>query len=211
MSYRDLKHPTSRKNFAAVVGQNHALILTQCHNHIGCICLASLHCVSSNVSSNGLPERMQSHIDCICLAFLHCASSNVSSNRLSERMHTQTGCICLIFLCPLFLLLKPDWLCFYYNLLVQNPFPAYKKCAVSCNSCFQLKAHWFWIAGTEIESESQNRFSRLRKIGPPIKIINWLISKCHFDIIPLPWSILNTIKCEWNFKEIKIGWFYELL
>ena len=30
MSYRDLKHPTSRKNFAAVVGQNHALILTQC-------------------------------------------------------------------------------------------------------------------------------------------------------------------------------------
>ena len=31
MSYRDLKHPTSRKNFAAVVGQNHALILTQCH------------------------------------------------------------------------------------------------------------------------------------------------------------------------------------
>ena len=28
MSYRDLRHPTSRKNFAAVVGQNHALILT---------------------------------------------------------------------------------------------------------------------------------------------------------------------------------------
>ena len=30
MSYQDLKHPTSRKNFAAVVGQNHALVLTQC-------------------------------------------------------------------------------------------------------------------------------------------------------------------------------------
>ena len=30
MSYRNLKHPTSRKNFAAVGGQNHALILTQC-------------------------------------------------------------------------------------------------------------------------------------------------------------------------------------
>ena len=58
---------------------------------------------------------------------------------------------------------------FYKNLLVQNfdPFPAYKKCAVSCNSCFQLKAHWFWIVGTEIESESQNRFSRPRKFGPP--------------------------------------------
>ena len=34
MSYRDLKHPTSRKNFAAVVGQNHALILTQCHMYL---------------------------------------------------------------------------------------------------------------------------------------------------------------------------------
>ena len=30
MSYRNLKHPTSRNNFADVVGQNHALILTQC-------------------------------------------------------------------------------------------------------------------------------------------------------------------------------------
>ena len=30
LSYRDLKHPTSRQNFANVVGQNHALILTQC-------------------------------------------------------------------------------------------------------------------------------------------------------------------------------------
>ena len=31
LSYRDLKHPTSRKNFASVVGQNLALILIQCH------------------------------------------------------------------------------------------------------------------------------------------------------------------------------------
>ena len=60
-----------------------------------------------------------------------------------------------------------------FDLLVQNfdPYPAYKKSAVSCNSCFQLKAHWFWILGTEIESESQNRFSRPRKFGPPQKII----------------------------------------
>ena len=29
-----LKHPTSRQNFANVVGQNHALILTQCHTMI---------------------------------------------------------------------------------------------------------------------------------------------------------------------------------
>ena len=31
MSYHYLKRPTSRKNFGDVVGQNHALILTQCH------------------------------------------------------------------------------------------------------------------------------------------------------------------------------------
>ena len=31
LSYRDLKHPTSRQNFVNSVGQNHALILTQCH------------------------------------------------------------------------------------------------------------------------------------------------------------------------------------
>ena len=31
LSYQDLKHPTSRQNFANIVGQNHALILTQCH------------------------------------------------------------------------------------------------------------------------------------------------------------------------------------
>ena len=36
------------------------------------ICLAFLHCVFSSVSSNCLPERMQSHIGCICLAFPHC-------------------------------------------------------------------------------------------------------------------------------------------
>ena len=30
MSYHYLKRPTSRKNFGDVVGQNHALILTQC-------------------------------------------------------------------------------------------------------------------------------------------------------------------------------------
>ena len=34
--YRDLKHPTSRKNFTAVLGQNHALIHTQCLNLLKC-------------------------------------------------------------------------------------------------------------------------------------------------------------------------------
>ena len=67
-------------------------------SHIGCICLTFLHCVFSNVSSNGLPERMHSHIGCICSTFLHCVLSNESSNCFPERMHNHIGCICLIFL-----------------------------------------------------------------------------------------------------------------
>ena len=57
-----------------------------------------LHCAFSCVSSNGLPERMQSHIGYICLTFLNCAFSNVSSNRPPHRMHSHIGCICLTFL-----------------------------------------------------------------------------------------------------------------
>ena len=49
------------------------------HNHTGCICLTFLHCVSSNVSSNCLPQKMHNHTGYICLTFLHCAFSNVSS------------------------------------------------------------------------------------------------------------------------------------
>ena len=67
------------------------------YSRIGCICLTFPHCVFSNVSSNGLPERMQSHIGYICLTFPHCAFSNVFSNRFSEWMQNRTGCICLTF------------------------------------------------------------------------------------------------------------------
>ena len=91
------------------------------HIHIGCICLAFLHCGFSYVSSNGLPERMQnhtgcmdwivfsygpsknlgqctqSHIGCICSIFLLCVFSNVSSRHLHKRMHNHTGCICWTF------------------------------------------------------------------------------------------------------------------
>ena len=169
------------------------------------------HCAFWNVSSNRLPDKRHSHIGCICLSFLHCGFSYVSSNRLRDMMHTHIGCICLIFLCPLSLSLKPDWLCFYYNLWVQNfdPFPA--------SSLLQFlfpteSTYLFWIVGTEIESESQNRFSRLRKFGPPKKSIIDILDfpKYHFDRAPLPWSNLNTIKCEYSFKPIKIGWFYGL-
>ena len=51
-----------------------------------------------DVSSNGLPQRMHSHIGCICLAFLHCAFSNVSSSGLLEMRHSRIGCICVTFL-----------------------------------------------------------------------------------------------------------------
>ena len=66
-------------------------------SHIGYICLTFPHCVFSNVSSNCLPERMQSRIGCIWLTFPHCAFSNVSSNGLPEKRHNHIGCICLTF------------------------------------------------------------------------------------------------------------------
>ena len=64
---------------------------------VASICMAFLQCVSSNVSSNCLFERMHSHIDCICFIFLHCVLSNVASNSLSERMHSHIGHISLTF------------------------------------------------------------------------------------------------------------------
>ena len=92
-------------------------------NFIACISLAFLHCEFSNVSSNCLPERMQSPIDCICMTFLHkivfCVFSALGSERvslhwlhlfyfsplcfsnvfsgLSEMMQRHTACICLTF------------------------------------------------------------------------------------------------------------------
>ena len=51
------------------------------------------HCVFSNVSSNGLPEKTHSRIRCICLTLLHCAFSNVSSKNLDQCMQNYTGCI----------------------------------------------------------------------------------------------------------------------
>ena len=96
-------------------------------NFIACISLAFLHCEFSNVSSNCLPERMQSPIDCICMTFLHkivfCVFSALGSERvslhwlhlfyfsplcfsnvfsgLSEMMQRHTACICLTFTVPL--------------------------------------------------------------------------------------------------------------
>ena len=69
-------------------------------SYIGYICLAFLHCAFSNVSSNGLPEKMQSHTGCICSTFLHCAFSNVSSTFLYKKMHSYIGCTC-VFRCVL--------------------------------------------------------------------------------------------------------------
>ena len=62
-----------------------------------CIYFTFLHCAFSKVSSNRLPESMQSHIGCICLSFLHCAFSNVSLNLLLQMMHSYICCICSAF------------------------------------------------------------------------------------------------------------------
>ena len=51
----------------------------------------------SNVSSNGMTERMQSHTSCSSLTFPHCTFSKVSSNCLPERMHIRIGCIFWLF------------------------------------------------------------------------------------------------------------------
>ena len=68
------------------------------HNHIGCICSTFLHCVFSNEPSKRLHEKIYNHTDCICVTFVHCAPSNVSSNCLSEMRHSHIGCICSTFL-----------------------------------------------------------------------------------------------------------------
>ena len=51
-------------------------------SHIDCICLTSPHCVFSNVSSNGLPGKMNSHIGCICLTLWHLRHQSFSSGNL---------------------------------------------------------------------------------------------------------------------------------
>ena len=92
-------------------------------NFIACISLAFLHCEFSNVSSNCLPQRMQSPIDCICMTFLHkivfCVFSALGSEQvslhwlhlfyfsplcfsnvfsgLSEMMQSHIGCMCWTF------------------------------------------------------------------------------------------------------------------
>ena len=54
------------------------------------VCLTFLHCVFSNVLSNGLPRRMH----CIAYShsiFSHSVFSNVLSNDVPRRMHCNTG------------------------------------------------------------------------------------------------------------------------
>ena len=86
------------------------------------------HCVFSNVSSNCLPERMQTHTGNICLPFLHCVFSNGLSKHVHKQIHNHTGCICLTFLCHLSLSLESHWLCFYLNLVVQDFDPFLEVC-----------------------------------------------------------------------------------
>ena len=64
---------------------------------IPAFCWFFFHYAFSNVSSNDLPEMMQSHTACICLAFPHCVLSNVSLKRLNKKKQNHIGCICLAF------------------------------------------------------------------------------------------------------------------
>ena len=74
-------------------------------SHIGSIFLIFLQCVFkglfeflncafSDVTSNCLPEQIESCIGCICLTFLHCALSNVSSKSLDLKRQSH---ICFDF------------------------------------------------------------------------------------------------------------------
>ena len=92
-----------------------------------------------NGFSNYLHQRMHSRIGCICLAFLHCVFSNVPSNRLPEKRHNHIGCICLIYFhCKLFSsgflhlhsLKQSHNFPFFYSQML---------CVVLCpNGCFKL-------------------------------------------------------------------------
>ena len=55
LSYRELKHPTSRQNFTNVVGQNHALMLTQCRIH-------SSHLFSEHERANIEAEEIRAEV-----------------------------------------------------------------------------------------------------------------------------------------------------
>ena len=68
------------------------------YSYTGCIRLAFLHCVFSNVSSNCMTGAMRSHTGCIYKTFPQCALSNASSSGLPERIYSYTGCISLVFL-----------------------------------------------------------------------------------------------------------------
>ena len=67
-------------------------------SHIGCIYLTFLQCAFSNVFSNCPHLRTHSHIGCICSTFLHYVFSNVSSKCLIQKRHSRIGCICVTFL-----------------------------------------------------------------------------------------------------------------
>ena len=57
----------------------------------GCTCM-----LFSTVSSNCLPEQMQSRIYCTCMLFLS-DFSHVSSSCLPVQMQSRIGCICTFF------------------------------------------------------------------------------------------------------------------
>ena len=67
------------------------------HNHTGCICSSSLHCVFSCDPLKRSHKRMQSHIDHIYLVLLCCVFSYAPLNRLLVKMKNYIGCNGLTF------------------------------------------------------------------------------------------------------------------
>ena len=65
-------------------------------SRIDSIYLVSHHCATINVSSNDMPEWMNSHIDHICAAFLLYVFSYDLSNEFSDAMQSYIACICTI-------------------------------------------------------------------------------------------------------------------
>ena len=57
------------------------------------------HRMFLNVSPNGLPASMHIHTDCICLISLDCVFSKISTNYVGQAMQNNTCCNCFTFHC----------------------------------------------------------------------------------------------------------------
>ena len=134
------------------------------HSHIGCICLTFLHCAFSNVSSNGLNEKMHSHIGYICLIWWHCQlfSSGLSHLNPSNQSHNFQDFaplpMCVVF-CPngCFKLSQ-----IYHWLLVSNNFNCFPwhtfTFSLLNGTCLGgIKYMWMYISVADVRHDCQKK------------------------------------------------------